>query len=96
MGGKVMADKRAKAIKLNVRMPPALHKRLKQQAKRNNVSLNTEIVNQLSCRETLATALGEDFWERLGKEVRKSFQEVDAQLDAETERLERERDKEQK
>jgi hypothetical protein len=42
-----MADKTSDAIKLNLRLPKALHRRLKQQAKRNNVSLNTEIVNQL-------------------------------------------------
>src|SRR5262245_66629777 len=47
-----MADKTADAIKLNLRLPPALHKRLKQQARRNNVSLNTEIVNQLEGAET--------------------------------------------
>jgi hypothetical protein len=41
------ADKTADAIKLNLRLPKPLHKRLKQQARRNNVSLNTEIVNQL-------------------------------------------------
>jgi hypothetical protein len=45
------ADKTADAIKLNLRLPPALHKRLRQQAKRNNVSLNTEIVNQLEGSE---------------------------------------------
>ena len=43
-----MANKTADAIKLNLRLPKPLHKRLKQQARRNNVSLNTEIVNQLS------------------------------------------------
>ena len=42
-----MADKTADAIKLNLRLPKALHKRLTRQARRNNVSLNTEIVNQL-------------------------------------------------
>ena len=41
------ADKTADAIKLNLRLPKALHRKLVQQAKRNNVSLNTEIVNQL-------------------------------------------------
>src|SRR5262249_27347695 len=43
-----MASKTADAIKLVLRLPKPLHKRLKQQARRNNVSLNTEIVNQLS------------------------------------------------
>ena len=41
------ADKTADAIKLNLRLPKPLHKRLKRQARHNNVSLNTEIVNQL-------------------------------------------------
>jgi HicB family len=45
------ADKTADAIKLNLRLPKPLHKRLKQQARRNNVSLNTEIVNQLEGHE---------------------------------------------
>jgi hypothetical protein len=42
-----MADKTSEAIKLNLRLPKPLHRRLRQQATRNNVSLNTEIVNQL-------------------------------------------------
>jgi hypothetical protein len=47
-------DKTADAIKLNLRLPKPLHKRLKQQARRNNVSLNTEIVNQLEGAEAAA------------------------------------------
>jgi hypothetical protein len=39
--------KTADAVKLNVRLPPALHKRLVAQARRNKISLNQEIVNQL-------------------------------------------------
>jgi hypothetical protein len=50
-----MTDKTSGAIKLNLRLPKPLHRRLKQQAKRNNVSLNTEIVKQLEGSET-ATA----------------------------------------
>jgi len=46
-----MASKTADAIKLVLRLPKALHKRLTQQARRNNVSLNTEIVNQLEGHE---------------------------------------------
>ena len=42
-----MASKTADAIKLVLRLPKPLHKRLRRQANRNNVSLNTEIVNQL-------------------------------------------------
>jgi hypothetical protein len=41
------ADKTADAIKLNLRLPKSLHRRLQQRARRNNVSLNTEIVNEL-------------------------------------------------
>jgi hypothetical protein len=47
-----MADKTADAIKLNLRLPKPLHKRLKQQSRRNNVSLNTEIINQLEGRQS--------------------------------------------
>jgi len=43
----VSADKTADTVKLNLRLPKALHKRLRQQAKRDNVSLNTTIINQL-------------------------------------------------
>jgi uncharacterized protein HemY len=42
-----MADRTADAIKLNLRLPKPLHKRLQRQARRNNVSLNTQIVNEL-------------------------------------------------
>jgi predicted HicB family RNase H-like nuclease len=34
-------------VKLNLRLPKALHRKLSQAAKTNNVSLNTEIINQL-------------------------------------------------
>jgi HicB family len=51
-----MADKTSDAIKLNLRLPKHLHKRLKQQARRNNVSLNTEIVNQLEGHEASSVA----------------------------------------
>ena len=46
-----MADKTANAAKVLLRLPKSLHRQLVQQAKRNNVSLNTEIVNQLSGHE---------------------------------------------
>lgn len=42
-----MASKTAGAAKLLLRLPKPLYRRLKQRAKRNNVSVNTEIVNQL-------------------------------------------------
>jgi hypothetical protein len=44
---RMAADKTADAIKLNLRLPKSLHRRLQQRARRNNVSLNTEIVNEL-------------------------------------------------
>jgi hypothetical protein len=37
----------AETTSLHLRLPNALYKRLHRQARRNNVSLNTEIVNQL-------------------------------------------------
>jgi hypothetical protein len=37
-------------VKLNLRLPKALHRKLRQAAKANNVSLNTEIINQLEGR----------------------------------------------
>jgi HicB family len=37
-------------VKLNLRLPKALHRKLHQAAKANNVSLNTEIINQLEGR----------------------------------------------
>jgi HicB family len=64
--GTPMASKTADAIKLVLRLPKPLHKRLKRQARLNNVSLNTEIVNQLEghrsavaqqAMETIAQAL---------------------------------------
>jgi len=38
----------ADTTSLHLRLPKGLYKRLQRQAKRNHVSLNTEIVNQLS------------------------------------------------
>jgi len=46
----------AETTSLHLRLPKKLYKRLQQQARRNNVSLNTEIVNQLEGRE-LATVV---------------------------------------
>ena len=39
-------------VKLNLRLPKALHRKLRQAARVNNVSLNTEIVNQLEGRSS--------------------------------------------
>jgi hypothetical protein len=49
--------KTADAVKLNLRLPPALHKRLVTQARRNSVSLNQEIVNQLEGHDERTRAL---------------------------------------
>lgn len=56
-----MPDDMAKFL---LRLPKGLHKRLVQQAKRNNVSLNTEIINLLEGRgaadmEKIATMAAE-------------------------------------
>jgi hypothetical protein len=39
-------------VKLNLRLPKALHRKLRQAAKANNVSLNTEIINELEGRSS--------------------------------------------
>ena len=41
----------ADTTSLHLRLPKTLYKRLQRQAKRNNVSLNTEVVNQLEGAE---------------------------------------------
>jgi len=41
----------ADTTSLHLRLPKRLYKRLQQQARRNNVSLNTEIVNQVEGSE---------------------------------------------
>ncbi len=43
----MVASKTTDAAKLVLRLPKHLHKQLKQRARRNGVSLNTEIVNEL-------------------------------------------------
>jgi hypothetical protein len=37
-------------VKLNLRLPKAIHRKLHKAARANNVSLNTEIINQLEGR----------------------------------------------
>ena len=39
-------------VKLNLRLPKALHRKLHQAARANNVSLNTEIINELEGRSS--------------------------------------------
>jgi hypothetical protein len=80
------ADKTTDAIKLNLRLPKHLHKRLKHQAQRNNVSLNTEIVNQLEGAEAamakrMADALRpalEEAIQKVRQPVEKAIQIVEA------------------
>jgi len=68
-----MASKTADRYKLVLRLPKPLHKRLKQQARRNDVSLNTEIVNQLEGRETLGPGLFSGF---IQEEFRKVLEHI--------------------
>ena len=72
-----MADKTADAFKFVLRLPKPLHKRLKQQARRNNASLNTEIVNQLEGSEA-ATA------KRMAEALRPALDEAIKEVLAET------------
>jgi hypothetical protein len=54
---------------LHLRLPKGLYKRLQQQAKRNNVSLNTEIVNQLEGQEAA-------FVERVAEKMRPLVEDI--------------------
>ena len=64
-----MADKTADAAKFLLRLPKSLHRRLLQQAKRNNVSLNTEIVNQLEGYEVATVKRTTEIMQPLLKEA---------------------------
>ena len=69
----------ADTTSLHLRLPKGLYKRLQRQAKRNHVSLNTEIVNQLSNAKELAlfTALLRGAKDPLiGALVREAFREI--------------------
>jgi HicB-like protein involved in pilus formation len=48
------ANKTTDAVKLNLRLPKSLHRKLQRDAKRNNVSLNTEIIHQLEGHDVSA------------------------------------------
>jgi hypothetical protein len=48
-----MARKRDDTVKLVLRLPPALHRRLESAAKRNDQSLNSEMIHRL--RQSLQT-----------------------------------------
>ena len=63
----------AETTSLHLRLPKKLYKRLQQQARRNNVSLNTEIVNQLEGYEAATV-------ERTIEMVRPLLEETNAQL----------------
>jgi hypothetical protein len=63
-----MASKTTDAVKLVVRLPKPLHKRLKQQARRRDVSLNTLIVSQLEGRDA-------DAAEQIGLIVKRAIRE---------------------
>lgn len=47
-----MAQEATEQVKFVLRLPPALHRKIKRRAKSNNTSMNKEITNILS--ETLA------------------------------------------
>jgi hypothetical protein len=79
-----MPDKTAASHQFLLRLPKPLHKRLVAQAKRNNVSLNTEIVNQLETHgattvervaEWLKPALDDAIKEALGMAVYRTTRE---------------------
>jgi len=78
-----MASKTTDAIKLVLRLPKTLHKRLKQQAKRNNVSLNTEIVNQLHGYEAEAVKRTTEIVQPLLEEAARASATIAAEVAAE-------------
>jgi hypothetical protein len=44
-------------VSIHLRLPEALHRRLKKEARANNVPINTEIVNQLMGRQSVPEIL---------------------------------------
>src|SRR5262245_21833356 len=78
-----MAENRTTdAVKLNLRLPKSLHRQLVQQATRRNVSLNTEIVEQLQgsrarsykdLQKTVSQALSDSPW---AQEITKDLQKT--------------------
>jgi hypothetical protein len=68
----------ADTTSLHLRLPKGLYKRLQRQAKRNHVSLNAEIVSQLSnAKELTFTALLREAKDPLvGALVREAFRDV--------------------
>jgi hypothetical protein len=83
----LVADKTADARQFLLRLPKPLHKRLLAQAKRNNHSLNTEIVNQLQWRDVKTdamTELAKHVLDILPDDVRRRMIELIAQTGWET------------
>ena len=85
----------ADTTSLHLRLPKRLYKRLQQQARRNNVSLNTEIINQLQgyevatverTTEIVAAAVRAVFRER--QEAAKERREGGTQMGAPVKRWE--------
>src|SRR5262249_20849431 len=78
-----MASKTADAIKLVLRLPKPLHKRLTQQARRENVSLNTLIVNQLSNPRDLRIApiLQKEIETLVGDSIQAARAEIVAEIE---------------
>jgi len=77
-----MASKTADAIKLVLRLPKPLHRRLKQRANRNNVSLNTEIVNQLEGYEATTVKRMTDIMQLLLDEAVKASVSIGSEVAA--------------
>jgi len=74
------ADKTTDAIKLNLRMPKGLHRRLTRTAARNNVSLNTQIINELEGYEAATIQRMTEIVEPLLKEAVKASASVASEV----------------
>jgi hypothetical protein len=83
-------NKTTDAVKLVLRLPKTLHRRLTHQAKRNSTSLNSEIINELrrasaSYRATdPTTELAKHVLDVLPEDVRKRMVQLIAQTGWET------------
>jgi HicB family len=64
-----MDSKKTDTVNLVLRLPKAVHKRLRQQADRHNVSLNTEIVNRLGSHEAVTMPRLRELFEKIVKEA---------------------------
>jgi hypothetical protein len=53
-----------KVVKLNLRLPGGLHRRLQKEAELNHVSLNTEIINQLEGHRSATAKLVKEIAEQ--------------------------------